>query len=112
MAKMTEARQQAQFRKREEYIAALHKVGDRATAVLAEGLETERLVLDRTGKLRSLGPDQPERRQSALAILDRIGVGPTSNVEVDVDASIHLLHLIKTLDGDDRPMLIEVDNEA
>jgi hypothetical protein len=39
------------------------------------------------------------RIRAAMSVLDRTGMGPSSSTEVTVSASLHLMELIRDLDG-------------
>jgi hypothetical protein len=46
----------------------------------------------------ALGPDHAVRLRGATSVLDRTVMGPTSSTDVNVQASVHLMELIKELD--------------
>ena len=68
--------------------------GRPADAIGAEGQQ-----LDRKGGGIGLGPDHAVHLRAATVVLDRTGMGPPSNTNVNVTASQHLADLIAELDG-------------
>lgn len=89
-----------------ERLAALQ---DPAVTALAQAMDADSVQLDRKGNVRTLGPDHAARTRAATAVLDRTGLGPSSQTEVQVHASVHLHTLIEALD---REPPKEITNEA
>jgi hypothetical protein len=79
----------------------LRELQSPAVSSLADAIVADSHQLDRRGGIITLGPDHAVRLRAALAVLDRTGLGPTSNTNVNLSASQHLADLIAELDGAD-----------
>lgn len=79
---------------------ALEAKGMRAAKVLGAGLEAETRTYDsKRGEVVTIGPDMAERRQNALAILDRIGVSPKGDKNTnDVNVSVELMTVLASIE--------------
>lgn len=94
-------------RKAAERLAQLQ---DPAVDALARSLNATQRTVTRQGKIVEVGPDHNAQTRAASAVLDRTGLGPSSQTEVQVHASVHLHSLIEQLDR--QPEIIELPNEA
>jgi hypothetical protein len=70
-----------------------------AIDALDRALGKRDIRVDRFGNLIDAGDDATAQTRAAVAVLDRTGMGPSSTVDVNADASVRLLALIHELDG-------------
>ena len=85
-----------------------------AVVRLEEALDAVQRQLDRHGLVVEVGPDHAIRVRTAQTILDRTGLGPSQRIDVNNEASEHLVELMTALDGKelDGRGVKEVENEA